>query len=117
MLTACEPGFHPASMVELSGTATLQYDTGRGAQAGDAGFGPPVIHVANPDSAELGWVRSGADIGPGQPNCNGWTTNDVLLTGTAGEYTSGTWDTGSTTGFRVQFVACGQPRRVWCVGD
>ena len=49
-LTACDPGFHMASLWEIHDTSNLQYDTGRGLTQDDSGSGPP---------AALGWIRTG----------------------------------------------------------
>jgi hypothetical protein len=74
-LTACEPGFHMASLWEIFDTSNLQYDTTRGYTRADSGNGPP----QNDD--DLGWVRTGNIAGsgftrPGLANCSAWTSPD-----------------------------------------
>src|SRR5262245_60366073 len=49
VLTACDAGFHMASLWEIHDPSNLQYDT-RGFTLADAGSGPPAV---------LGWIRTG----------------------------------------------------------
>ena len=115
-LQACASGYHMASLWEIFDTSNLAYDTNRGWMEDDSGSGPPIVLP--------GWVRTGAEgqsgDGPGEANCNTWTSNDGGIEGSAVRL-DGDWD--RDTGLqRVQpwrafDPSCDTLRRVWCVED
>jgi hypothetical protein len=84
-LTACDSGYHMACIAELPIGNNLVYDTARGFQLADSGYGPPVQHTYS-DISEVtplvGWIRTGG-IAMGSPsdtrylpNCNAWTSTN-----------------------------------------
>ena len=112
--TACTAGYHMASLWEIFDPTHLRYDRTLGASGDDAGSGPP----AN----DSGWIRTGANAqtaaGPGDANCNAYTSNSNGDAGTLVELTE-EWDfTGSAispwTGRELQ---CNATFPVWCVQD
>jgi len=110
-LTACERGYHMASLGEILDPSNLVYDTTVGYTLTDSGQGPP--------TSLAGWVRTGtASSGvntPGQGNCLAWTSSSAANYGTLVnlplDWTAGTdigpWDV--TTG------QCSSFHFVWCV--
>src|SRR5262245_44541309 len=68
-LTACDPGFHMASLWEIHNTCNLSYDAARGLTRDDSGDGPP--------SAGSGWVRTGSSASgyssAGMGHCAAWS--------------------------------------------
>ena len=113
---ACASGFHMASLWEVFDPTYLRYDRTRGFIADDAGSGPPANHS--------GWIRTGSDNqtggGPGDANCNSYTSNNVGEFGTGVQLTEewafddrhsgiSPWD-GSETG-------CNLRQPVWCMRD
>lgn len=114
----CTPGFHMASITELTGASALVYDPQLGFTQGDSGAGAP--------TNEVGWVRSGgagSSLTSGE-NCwnpqGPWTTNSFLETGSAVSFAPpASW---SAAGTRISPLlapgrACNQPARAWCVED
>ena len=110
--TACAAGYHMASLWEIHDPTQLRYDRTLGASGDDAGSGPP----AN----DSGWIRTGANAqtaaGPGDSNCNAYTSNSNADAGTLVELTE-EWDfEGSAispwTGRELQ---CTTQFPVWCV--
>ena len=75
-LTACDVGYHMASMWEIFDPTTLRYNTELGVTRDDSGFGPP--------SEVIGWIRTGneSSVNVTRPNCNSWTQSNVLALGT-----------------------------------
>lgn len=112
-LTACDPGFHMASIWELVSLGGLQYDSARGSTTEDSGEGPPVF---------AGWVRTGTSAAPNDSlrlaNCNAWTTNASTATGTVAGLAE---DEGSRTvpgtAWVLQSPSCAGLRNVWCIAD
>ena len=113
--TACEPGFHMASLWEILDPTGLRYDTQRGLNQADSGSGPP--------SDREGWVRTGHTAaagtgGPGENNCDAHTSNSPGHEGTIVALSEdwehvaldiATWKSSS--------AACNLQQRVWCVLD
>ena len=58
-LTACDGGYHMASIWEILDPSNLKYDTNRGRTLGDSGSGPPSL------GAGVGWIRTGEDAAVG----------------------------------------------------
>jgi hypothetical protein len=112
--SACDTGFHMASLWEMVDPSNLEYETSRGFTQADSGSGPPL--------AEFGWMRTGyagsaGALSPGQPNCNAWTSQAVDEYGTLANLetdfngVSYGWNWYSTPG------GCWQQDRVWCIED
>ncbi len=115
-LNACAPGFHMASMWELTDISHLRYDTNRGFTTGDSGQGPPT-------GIALGWVRTGFFSGasenvPGQPSCNAWTSNTQGDFGTLAILDS-VWGDPATdiSPWIGEVRGCNLDWQVWCVQD
>ena len=115
--SACEQGFHMASLWEIHDVSSLRYATeiGVAVQSDDSGEGPP--------SGSSGWVRTGyASHGsssiPGIENCSAWTSNSKFLTGTHA-YLQHNW--GDTPTAVAPWVGasggCDLSKSVWCVED
>src|SRR5713101_1945606 len=115
-LTACDAGFHMASLWEIRDTSNLTYDTRRGATFGDAGDGPPASFG--------GWIRTGRPAAaspppgldaPGLVNCNAWTSNAVLDRGTAVLLFS-VWSAPATviSPWAALDISCSTATTVWC---
>lgn len=112
-LTACDNGFHMASIWEILDPSNLKYDTELGRTTDDSGSGPP--------SGLEGWIHTGgADAdsgGAGNANCRTWTSNSGSDAGTF-VFLEHTWP-GSSTAIspwqaidaNCDAVASG----VWCV--
>ena len=111
--SACDPGYHMASLWEILDTTRLRYNTSLGYTQADSGEGPP---------AYSGWVRTGSDSGStgsaGTSNCYAWTSNSSSHTG-ASVLLESDWNAGggdvhvwSTGG-----ALCSLAKRVWCVAD
>jgi hypothetical protein len=116
-LTACDTGFHFASLWELLDTSNLEYDA-RGATHDDSGDGPP--------SDLSGWIRTGYqavnDSGvsvPGQCNCNAWTDGTSTNNGTVAKLPSDWTDAGfqDVHVWDTLFTGCNNTKRVWCIED
>jgi hypothetical protein len=117
VLTACDDGFHTASMWEILDASNLKYDTTRGRMKPDSGFGPPI--------EEYGFIRTGGNYHAGSfegANCQGWTRSDFEGRGTVVSLEwSWTDSTGSirTGPWRPALMPCHNPSEagVWCVQD
>lgn len=124
--SACDAGFHFASLHEVGDFAALEYDATRGQVRADASVpgGPPVRstiadEILGTGNAGIGWVRTGyaSSAGATGANCNAWTTDSNSVSGTVAwlEVSSPTsWTTAAATcdgldGPRVYGV--------WCVED
>jgi hypothetical protein len=112
--TACDSGFHMASMWEILNMTNLRYDTGRGMTEDDSGSGPPQFL--------FGWVRTGdssygGDV-RGLANCHAWTSSDGSDYGTRAGI-SQYWDQPATevSPWYVFVTSCDSPSYVWCVED
>lgn len=113
-LSACAPGYHMASMVEIADPTNLRYNTELGFTLADSGLGAP--------TGVGGWIRTGfvsAGNGvSGESNCLAWTSSE-------------SFDFGTTTALAVNFnsnaqsfnpwigsaLPCGEVNFVWCVQD
>lgn len=111
-LTACDTGFHMASLWEILDTSNLRYDTSRGHTHADSGSGPPfAIH---------GWIRTGnqvGDDGAGNANCLAYTTANELVFGTTVNLPR-LWASPEVTVISPWVAlaqTCNQTKRVWCV--
>jgi hypothetical protein len=115
-LTACDPGFHMASIWEILDVSNLRYDTTRGVTKDDSGSGPP--------TADGGWIRTGTiartNVSPiGGANCDAWTSASGSHHGTAMTLPNN-WSDSLPMNSTWRFVA--QPcdsehTNVWCVED
>ena len=112
-LTACEEGYHMASMWEILQPSSLKYDTQRGATLADSGLGPP---------ARLGWIRTGQvasgsnTVGVG--NCQAWTSNTGPDQGTTVDFQVN-WSSPALviSPWNAQTLICSSTAPVWCVED
>jgi len=110
--TACEKGFHMATLWEIYNTSSLQYDVDLGVVHGNSAFGPPV---------GFGWIRTGnspnntANI-PGLDDCLSWTVNDGKGTTVS---LAGHWNTTSSviSPWVTILITCDSSVSVWCVQD
>lgn len=115
-LTACEAGFHMASIWEIADVSNLIYDTSRGFGGADAGEGPV--------SYAMGWVRTGyyqasGTNTPGIGNCQLWTSSSPNDYGSLA-LLSADWYNDTTvdgTEWAWFVLSCNSTRRVWCVED
>ena len=115
-LTACERGFHMASLWEIFNLSLLRYDTDRGTTAFDSGLGPPNFG---------GWVRTGhfqhdTDLA-GQASCDAWTTNSEFDNGSVVGPTP-VWGVnalshGNISPWLGNVIGCNFSLPVWCVED
>ena len=110
-LTACEAGFHMASIFEIFDVSNLRYDAGRGRTKDDSGLGPPMTSG--------GWVRTGeaaytADW-VGVSNCDVWTSPNPSHYGTH-VHLSSDWPVAQRIWAATTFT-CGAAMPVWCVQD
>ena len=113
-LTACDSGFHMASLFEIISPSVLRYDGTRGLVSFDSGSGPP---------HEGGWIRTGFSSGvgtvPGQANCDGWSSASGGDDGTLVRPYSTNW---TLTGGRIDpweplTLECDRTEPVWCIED
>ncbi len=114
-LTACAAGYHMASLWEIYDVTELQYNATLGAAQADSGNGPP--------TGFYGWIRTGAlstvSGGAGGANCDTWTSNSGVDSGTAVILPNG-WTSASVSLISPWFATtqtCSQLLRVWCVED
>jgi hypothetical protein len=117
-LTACETGFHFASLYEILDPSNLRYDTYRGRASDDSGSGPLTHRPA--------WLRTGTNasgsgvMAPGFANCNAWTTMDGNSFGSYIELTRA-WTIELFPEYkwpwRMQAIPCDLQAAVWCVQD
>ena len=118
VLTACDPGFHTASIHEIWETSTLEYDTTRGIQQPDSGLGPPAGLVS---LQPVAWARSGGQSLAfdflRDANCALWTSAD-------NDDFGGLWKVRNAEpsvpeNERWQYFArpCNESFHVWCVED
>jgi hypothetical protein len=121
-LSVCADGYHFASIWEIADPSNLKYNTALGLVSDDSGQGPPtaIKFLGNPTPA-LGWVRTGYSVSAlgttGQANCNAWTTQGSLASGTvAGLPTD--WAGGQDIGaWEAETRGCSILTNVWCVQD
>ena len=117
--TACDTGYHFASLWEILDPSSLKYNTDKGLTTDDSGHGPPTTGAAH------AWVRTGhtsnASINDpvGQANCNAWTSESLSDWGTYVRL-SDDWENSSTQNVHVwntTMGVCSNTLRVWCVTD
>jgi len=111
--TACQSGYHMASIWEILDVSNLVYDTTVGYTLADSGQGPP--------TSLAGWVRTGtASSGvntPGQGNCLAWTSSSAANYGTR-VHLPLDWTAGTDIGpWDVTTNQCSTYAYVWCVED
>lgn len=112
--SACDSGYHMASLWEILDTSNLKYNTDKGTVSEDSGDGPPTAPLS-------GWVRTGyfsstVNIA-GQGNCGNWSNNNNGHYGTFASLNSN-WT--AVQGVHVWYVgtgACDYTGKVWCVED
>lgn len=115
--TACDDGFHLASLWEVHDVSGLRYDTSRGATKADSGLGPPNdggLQSFNPG----GWIRTGAlSISTGTPgsiNCSAYSSASGY--GTAA-YLADDWTLAgkAASPWNARDEACSVALPVWCI--
>ena len=109
--SACEDGYHFASLWEIFDPSNLKYNTELGYTKNDSGMGPP--------SRTIGWIRTGYDSDnidtPGIANCNNWSPSSSGRGTYAG--LAYQWETGGELGpWDFHTMNCSW-LRVWCVED
>lgn len=114
-LTACAPGYHPASLWEISNVSVMVYDGAHPAahKKPDMGYGPP--------SNWWGWVRTGGSSATsdnaGTANCGVWTSllSDYgSIARLTANWTGGTADIGP---WEAATWTCNGTAPVWCVNE
>jgi hypothetical protein len=113
-LTACDNGFHMASLWEIHNICNLRYDTKRGLTQDDSGDGPP--------SVGSGWVRTGGPASgsssAGFGNCDAWTSNASTDFGTlAGLHNNWTLPAQVVSPWVTGTRPCDFAAPVWCIKD
>lgn len=114
-LTACDSGFHMASIYEILDVSNLRYDAVRGITEDDSGSGPPATFGS-------GWVRTGqwssGGGGPGLANCLVWTSSELADQGTVASLDF-SWDLPSIriSPWTASTPFCSVSYRVWCIED
>jgi len=119
---ACAPGYHFASIWEITDPSGLKYNTSLGLTSPDSGSAPPVAVGLFGVYPVVGWLRTGYNLSssepPGHANCDGWLSNNPFFWGTlAGlpsNWTGGEQDIGV---WNVGVVTCEYYLSVWCVQD
>lgn len=109
-LSACQDGFHMASMWELAETSNLQYDYILGFNLDDGGTGPPTTG---------GWIRTGSVDDSGS-NCSGWSVNFSNQDGSAVFLQApNLWDSPGVliSPWTVIGQQCNVGASVWCIED
>ena len=122
-ITACDSGFHVASISEIQDPNNLQYvnrsTTAYDAPAYDQGFGPPSNH--------MGWVRSGvySQSGFAYP-CDVYLSSSDQQSGTTMSLYAFWYDPTAVAdlntphtymGWHAAHHPCSEPEPVWCVED
>jgi hypothetical protein len=115
-LTACDSGYHMASLWEILDVSNLIYDYDHPAAhtKADSGYGPP--------SYWHGWVRTGQNSSgsttTGTGNCLNWSTRSGDSSGVSVRLSRG-WETapGDISTWDANTFACSIPGPVWCVED
>jgi hypothetical protein len=116
VLTACDAGYHMASLWEILDVTNLIYDYKNPAAKikADSGYGPP--------SNWYGWIRTGEESSgantAGTGNCLNWTSSLNTNYGTIVRL-SNAWETtpGDIFTWDAAIWNCGGIAPVWCVGD
>ena len=113
-LTACDPGYHMASLWEILDPSSLKYNTDKGYTDDDSGQGAPL--------GPAGWIRTGgsstSSSTAGYASCHAWTRGD------SGDHGSVVWLSGPWTGDPIDIhvwdagvATCDAAYWVWCVED
>jgi len=112
--SACEPGFHMASMWEILDPSNLRYNTHLGFTQADSGEGP----AADPS----GWVRTGGSSTSsdraGYASCFAYSSDSSLERGSV-VWLSAIWEdlAGDIGNWQAGISPCDTGNRVWCVQD
>lgn len=113
--TACDAGYHMASLWEILDPSHLRYNNALGYSRNDNGYGPP--------SASYGWVRTGYDSDlsglSGSANCNVWNSSSGGAYGSVVMLPQN-WINPANQDINVwttTFRECNQGASVWCVAN
>jgi hypothetical protein len=110
----CAPGYHFASLWEISDPSNLKYNSSLGFTQADSGEGPP--------SGIDGWIRTGYESTnetvAGRGNCHAWTSDFGLDDGTVA-YLPADWIAGDDdiNVWAVRIDPCEMPNHIWCIED
>lgn len=119
-LSACNTGYHMASIWEILDVSNLQYETTLGLTRPDSGSGPPTLGI--------GWIRTGMDPDGGNEvgtaNCSAYTNADHDRAGTR-VFLPKVWTIDPNAILPPVIVSpwvadispCDQGAHVWCVQD
>ena len=115
-LTACEDGYHMASIFEIWDFSNLRYSTELGLVQEDSGLGPPSGYGPGVGSPPIpGWVRSGfAD--DDNSSCSTWTSNGLGDNGTVASPSIANLLNGVNP-WDIRLLSCTELAYVWCVSD
>ncbi len=113
-LTACDEGFHMASLYELTYPSNLEYDLSRGFQVPDSGSGPP--------ATAAGWIRTGFQPWnlpdqPGRSNCVNWSSDASTDYGSRASFNPRWFEDPSFPIFDRNHTSCNANSQVWCIED
>lgn len=116
VLTACEPGFHFASIHEIWDHSTLEYDAVRGYQLADSGSGPPATVIS---LQPVAWARVGGQSLSlefnREANCGLWTSSSGSNSGGVWKFSNAAVGTQENERWRWFSRACNSPAHVWCL--
>ena len=127
-ITACDPGFHMASLSEIQDPSNLQYAPRR-TPAYDSPYDSPAFDQGSDQFPDhTGWVRTEADALTGLVyNCDVWRSSSDQQSGTSMTRRS-LW--GENSGHSLyeesdpaawwqssETASCSRPEFVWCVED
>jgi hypothetical protein len=110
-LTACQAGFHMASMYELWDPSNLEYVSPPGVTYSDLGTGPP----ASPGWVHTGGTTSSSSTDPA-PNCDDWISASSVKYGTVFRYRY-SHASGIPPSLLAFSESCDDAQRVWCIQD
>ena len=122
-ITACDSGFHMASISEIQDPSHLQY-----AMSNSSAYVPARDEGSEPPAALDGWVRTGLPSAGPDPfsrsdDCDLYTTRSIVVSGTTVHLLS-LWDVDApnTNPDPVRWwlssaTTCASNLRVWCAED
>ena len=125
-ITACDPGFHMASLSEIQDPSNLQYAPRR-TPAYDSPYDSPAFDQASDQFPDhTGWVRTEVDALTGLVyNCDVWSSSSDQQSGITmtrrslwGERGRSLYESDPAAWWQsTRTASCSQPEFVWCVED